>query len=75
MRTVDAEVDTRPDAARQLPEVTECYRITGDDCFVMQVHATGMNTLEELLDRFLDHGLTNTAIVVSSPVPPRPLPL
>jgi Lrp/AsnC family leucine-responsive transcriptional regulator len=49
------------------------HRITGDDCFVMQVHATGMNTLEELLDRV--HGLTNTAIVVSSPVPPRPLPL
>lgn len=61
--------------AQATPHVTECHRITGDDCFVMQVHATGMNTLEELLDRFLVHGLTNTAIVVSSPVPPRPLPL
>jgi Lrp/AsnC family leucine-responsive transcriptional regulator len=60
--------------AQGTPEVTECHRITGEDCFVMRVHATGMNALEDLLDRFLVHGLTNTAIVVSSPVPPRPLP-
>jgi Lrp/AsnC family transcriptional regulator, leucine-responsive regulatory protein len=34
-----------------------------------------MGALEEVLDRFLLHGLTNTAIVVSSPVPARPLPV
>jgi Lrp/AsnC family transcriptional regulator, leucine-responsive regulatory protein len=61
--------------ARATPEVAECHRITGDDCFVMRVHATGMGALEEVLDRFLLHGLTNTAIVVSSPVPARPLPV
>ena len=61
--------------ARSTPEVAECHRITGDDCFVMRVHARGMAALEELLDRFLIHGLTNTAIVVSSPVPARPLPV
>ena len=27
-----------PDVARQLPQVTECYRITGDDCYFMKVH-------------------------------------
>ena len=31
--------------------------------------------LEEVLDRFLLYGQTVTSIVVSTPVPPRPLPL
>jgi Lrp/AsnC family transcriptional regulator, leucine-responsive regulatory protein len=26
-----------PEVARQTPEVTECYRITGEDCFFMKV--------------------------------------
>src|SRR4051794_39171216 len=41
--------------ARNTPQVTECHRITGDDCFVMRVYAAVMDTLEELLDRFLVH--------------------
>jgi Lrp/AsnC family transcriptional regulator, leucine-responsive regulatory protein len=30
---------------------------------------------EQVLDRFLRDGQTTTSIVVSTPVPPRPLPL
>lgn len=61
--------------ARQTPEVVECHRITGDDCFLMKVHVAEVGELEEVLDRFLVLGQTNTAIVQSSPVPGRPLPL
>jgi Lrp/AsnC family leucine-responsive transcriptional regulator len=62
-------------AARDTPQVVECYRITGEDCFLMKVHGPSIGQLEEILDRFLLFGQTTTSIVVSTPVPPRPLPL
>jgi Lrp/AsnC family transcriptional regulator, leucine-responsive regulatory protein len=61
--------------AREIPEVTECYRITGEDCFLVKVHAPAIEDLEAVLDRFLFYGQTITSIVVASPVPPRPLPV
>lgn len=61
--------------AKRSPEVSECHRITGEDCFLLKVHAPTIEALEEILDRFLVHGNTVTSIVVSSPVPPRPLPV
>jgi Lrp/AsnC family transcriptional regulator, leucine-responsive regulatory protein len=61
--------------AANLPQVTECYRITGEDCFLLKVHAPAIDQLEESLDRFLTYGNTTTSIVVSTPVPTRPPPL
>jgi Lrp/AsnC family leucine-responsive transcriptional regulator len=61
--------------AAQLPQVSECYRITGEDCFLVKIHAATVQQIESVLDRFLLHGQTTTSIVVSTPVPPRPLPL
>ncbi len=61
--------------AAALPQVSECHRITGEDCFLVKVHAPAIEDLEAILDRFLLYGQTVTSIVVSSPVPPRPLPV
>jgi Lrp/AsnC family leucine-responsive transcriptional regulator len=61
--------------ARELPEVVECHRITGEDCFLMKVHVSAVDALETVLDRFLLFGQTTSSIVQSSPVPPRALPL
>jgi Lrp/AsnC family transcriptional regulator, leucine-responsive regulatory protein len=61
--------------AKRSPEVSECHRITGEDCFLIKLHAPTIQAIEEILDRFLVHGNTVTSIVVSSPVPPRSLPL
>lgn len=61
--------------AAELPQVTECHRITGEDCFLLKVHVAAIDRLEKLLDQFLLYGQTTTSIVQSSPVPPRPLPL
>jgi Lrp/AsnC family leucine-responsive transcriptional regulator len=61
--------------ARDTPQVVECHRITGDDCFFLKVHAPSIGELEEVLDRFLIFGQTTTSIVVSTPVPTRPLPV
>jgi Lrp/AsnC family transcriptional regulator, leucine-responsive regulatory protein len=61
--------------AQDTPQVVECQRITGEDCFLLKVHASSVSELEQILDRFLVFGQTATSIVVSTPVPPRPLPL
>lgn len=49
--------------------------ITGEDCFLVKVHAPTITDLETVLDQFLIYGQTITSIVQSSPVPPRPLPI
>jgi Lrp/AsnC family transcriptional regulator, leucine-responsive regulatory protein len=64
-----------PKIAQDVPEVTECYRITGEDCYFMKVYLRSIDDLEALLDRFTPHGRTTTSIVHSVPVSPRPLPL
>jgi len=61
--------------ARDIPEVTECHRITGEDCYFMKLYLRAIDDLEPILDRFAPHGRTTTSIVHSAPVPPRPLPL
>jgi Lrp/AsnC family transcriptional regulator, leucine-responsive regulatory protein len=64
-----------PGIARDIPGVTECHRITGEDCFFVKVYLRSIDELEPILDQFTPHGRTTTSIVGSSPVPPRPLPL
>jgi Lrp/AsnC family leucine-responsive transcriptional regulator len=56
-------------------EVSECYRITGEDCFLIKLHAPALDQLESILDRFLPFGNTTTSIVVSTTVPLRQPPL
>ena len=61
--------------AAELPDVVECLRITGEDCFLLRVQVPALTDLEAVLDRFLLYGQTVTSIVQSTPVPPRPLPV
>ena len=61
------------DLAANTPEVSQCYRISGEDCFLLQVHVATVESLESVLDRFLVHGQTTSSFVISTPVPPRPL--
>jgi Lrp/AsnC family transcriptional regulator, leucine-responsive regulatory protein len=61
--------------ARSIPEVVECHRITGEDCFLMKVHIPAMEQLDRILDCFLVYGSTTTSIIQSSPIPLRQPPL
>ena len=75
VRPASRQLHKIPEVARELPEVVECYRITGEDCFFVKLHLRSMEDLEGILDRFVLFGQTTTSIVHSAPVPPRPLPL
>jgi Lrp/AsnC family leucine-responsive transcriptional regulator len=61
--------------AREAPEVVECQRITGEDCYLLKAHVRSVTHLEELIDRFTPFGQTTTSIVQSAPVPGRGLAL
>lgn len=61
--------------ARRLPQVTECHRVTGEDCFILRVHFESLEGLDRILDQFLAFGQTTTSLVQSTPVALRPLPL
>jgi Lrp/AsnC family leucine-responsive transcriptional regulator len=58
--------------AARIPQVSECHRISGEDCFLLKVHVPSISALEEVLDRLLVHGQTTSSFIVSTPIPPRP---
>jgi len=53
---------------QEMPEVLECYRVTGSDSLVMKVMASSVGHLEAIIDRLSAHGELNTSIVLSTPV-------
>ena len=63
------------EVARETPEVVECHRVTGEDCFYMKLHVRSVEHLEEVIDRFTPYGQTTTSIIQSSPVARRGLEL
>lgn len=74
IRPVPGELRKVAEILQDLPEVVECDRVTGEDCFVARVHAASIEELERLIDRIIPHAMTNTSIIQSSPVARR-LPL
>jgi Lrp/AsnC family leucine-responsive transcriptional regulator len=75
IRPTTRQLQKIPELAAQVPEVVECHRVTGEDCFVLKLHLRAMDDLESILDRFIVFGQTTTSIIHSSPVSSRPLPL
>jgi Lrp/AsnC family leucine-responsive transcriptional regulator len=59
--------------AGKVPEVSQCYRISGEDCFLLLVHVPDLASIEAVLDQFLQYGQTTSSFVVATPVPPRPV--
>lgn len=60
-----------PELAAAIPEIGECHRITGEDCFYLKVFLRSIDDLGPLLDRFLVYGETTTSLINASPIPRR----
>jgi len=75
IRPAPGQLQRIPAVARETPEVGECYRITGEDCYLLRLHLRSIDELEEILDRFTPYGQTTTSIIHSAPVPRRGPPL
>ena len=61
--------------AASIPQVAECHRISGEDCFILKVYLASIESMDGILDRFLTYGQTTTSLVQSTPVPLRQPPL
>ena len=75
VRPMPGKLPKISELAASLPQVVECHRITGEDCFIMKVRLDSLDNLDVILDQFLAYGQTTTSIVQSTPVAPRYLPL
>jgi len=64
-----------PELAAEILQVSECHRITGEDCFYLKVYLRSIDELSSLLDRFLVYGETTTSLINASPIPRRDPPL
>jgi Lrp/AsnC family leucine-responsive transcriptional regulator len=73
IRPAPRELKKVSELAQRTPEVVECHRITGDDCYLMKAHVRDVDHMEEVIDRFAIYGQTTTSIVQSSPVVRRSL--
>lgn len=52
----------------QTPEVFECHRVTGENCYVCKVSVSSIKHLEELISRLSRYGRPTTSLILSSPV-------
>ncbi len=71
IRPAPREIPKVAQLARDTPEVVECHRITGEDCFFVKLHVRDVEHLEEVIDAFAFYGQTTTSIMQTSPVPRR----
>nr|WP_314616477.1 Lrp/AsnC family transcriptional regulator [uncultured Pseudomonas sp.] len=56
------------DALTRIPQLTECHRVTGDPCVIMQAAVGNMGELEALINRVSQLGFSKTSIILSSAV-------
>lgn len=75
VRPMPGKLPKLAELAASMPQVVECHRITGEDCFILKVRLDSLDNLDLILDQFLTYGQTTTSIVQSTPVAPRYLPL
>ncbi len=52
----------------EIPQISECDKVTGEDCFIARLYVQSIDQLDHILDRVADHAETNTAIVKAQPV-------
>ncbi|MCU1737100.1 MULTISPECIES: Lrp/AsnC family transcriptional regulator [unclassified Pseudomonas] len=56
------------DDLAQIPQITECHRVTGDPCVILQAAVGSMAELEQLINRIAQFGFSKTSIVLSSAI-------
>jgi len=75
IRPMPGQLTKIAELAASIPQVAECHRISGEDCFILKVYLASIESMDGILDRFLTYGQTTTSLVQSTPVPLRQPPL
>jgi Lrp/AsnC family leucine-responsive transcriptional regulator len=61
MKELEAQINS-------IPEIVECDKVTGDDCYIARLYLKDISQLDPILDSISELADTNTAIVKSTPV-------
>lgn len=64
LRTTHAQIADALKQFERLPEVSTIYRVTGEDCFVLDVNARDAGRLEEVIDAIGRFGPVSTSLVL-----------
>jgi Lrp/AsnC family leucine-responsive transcriptional regulator len=75
IRPIPGQLQKVAEILRALPEIVECDRVTGEDCFIARAHLRSVADLERLIDEIIPYAMTNTSIIQSSPVERRLPPI
>jgi Lrp/AsnC family leucine-responsive transcriptional regulator len=75
IRPIPGQLQKVAEILQGLPEIVECDRITGEDCFIARAHLRSVGDLERLIDQIIPYAMTNTSIIQSSPVERRLPPI
>jgi Lrp/AsnC family transcriptional regulator, leucine-responsive regulatory protein len=75
IRPIPGQLQKVAEILRELPEIVECDRITGEDCFIARAHVASIGALEKLTDQVIPFATTNTSIIQSSPIKRRLPPI
>ena len=64
LRTTHAHVPACLDHFARLPEVVSVYRLTGEDCFMLDIYAATAERLEAVVDGIARFGPVTTSLVL-----------
>ncbi|TYB86084.1 Lrp/AsnC family transcriptional regulator [Oceaniovalibus sp. ACAM 378] len=59
----------------ETPQIIECSKVTGDDCFVATLHVRSMEEIDKILEKISEKASTSTSLVKRKIVERRAPPL
>ncbi|OUL98686.1 Lrp/AsnC family transcriptional regulator [Variovorax sp. JS1663] len=75
IRPMPGKLQTVQKLIEETPEICECDKVTGEDCFIARMYVRSIEQLDRVLDRIADKAETNTSVVKAQVVRRRPPPL
>ncbi len=64
LRTTQANITQALELFRTTPEIVTIYRLTGEDCFLLDLHAADAERLETIVDSIARFGPVTTSLVL-----------
>ena len=75
IRPVPGELQRVAALLQEIPEITQCERVTGEDCFLAKVHVPHVRDLEAVIDQIIPYAMTRTSVIQSVKVEHRLPPI
>lgn len=75
IRPLPGRLQVVQERIRSTPEIVECDKVTGDDCFVARLFVRSMEHLDEVVEHIAEDATTHTAIVKGQVIKRRSPPL